>query len=174
MTRLGETAGRPRNGAATGDGRRDLGGVSLPGATAEERSMGRIVLVTVTLALAAVAGATAAQPVQARHFENMRYFILDAARQDGAERSHAYVLLIGHPEGMRVHVHYDGGAAHLARTHRRRQLVAYFKHDGSVVGRVAVADLTAARGAVRIDIHRDVTLTAPFWDVDEVEARIEG
>ena len=136
--------------------------------------MCRAALATAVLAVAALAGPVAAQRPPARHFENMRYFILDDARQDGAERSHAYVLLIGHPEGMRVHVHYDGGATHLARAHHRRLLVAYFKHDGSVVGRVAVADLTRARGAVRVDIHRDVTLTAPFWDVDEVEARIEG
>ena len=136
--------------------------------------MCRAALVTLALASAALAATAAARQLPARHFENMRYFILDDARQDGAERSHAYLLLIGHPEGLRVRLHYDGGAAHLPRTHHRRLLVAYFKRDGSVVGRVTVADLTAARGAVRVDVHRDVTLTAPFWDVNEVEARIEG
>ena len=125
-------------------------------------------------AAVALAGtALAAEPAPTRHFEDLRYFILDDAWQHGAQRSHAYVRLIGYPEAFHVFLHYDGGASHLAATRHRRRLVVYLKRQGTIVGRIIVADLTTAHGAVRIDAQRHVSITTAFWNIDEVDAQIE-
>ena len=50
------------------------------------------------------------------HFDNMRYFILDASKQAEGSRSITYINLIGDFDAKSFKVYYNGSATGLART----------------------------------------------------------